>query len=61
MPTHLTAGPPLDAREEQQVRTHAHRAHAPADWILHATIVARSWDGRRTHHRQMRDLPITAL
>jgi len=61
MPTHLTAGPPLDAREEQQVRTLAHRAHAPADWILHATIVARSRDGRRTRHRQMRDSPITAL
>jgi len=49
MPAHLTARPPLDIREEEQVRTLAHRAHAPADWILHAKIVARSWDGLRTH------------
>lgn len=48
MPAHLTARPPLDAREEHQVRTLAHSAHAPAAWIFHAKIVARSWDGRRT-------------
>src|SRR5215469_14600475 len=50
MPTHLTARPPLDAREEHQVRQLAHRSHAPADWIFHATIVAWSWDGRRPRH-----------
>ncbi len=34
--------------EERQVRTLAHRRHAPADWIAPATMVARSWDGQRT-------------
>jgi transposase len=48
MPKHITARPPLDAREEQQVRKLTHSVHAPADWIVHATIVARSWDGLRT-------------
>ncbi len=47
MPTHLTACPPLAALEERQVRKLAHSAHAPADWIVHAQMVARSWDGRR--------------
>jgi hypothetical protein len=42
MHAQLIARPPLDAREAQQARTLVHRAHAPADWILHATIVARS-------------------
>jgi transposase len=48
MPKHLTARLPLDPREERQVRKLAHSAHAPADWILHAQMVARSWDGLRT-------------
>lgn len=48
MPTHLTARLPLDAHEEQQVRKLTHSVHAPADWIVHAKIVARSWDGLRT-------------
>ncbi len=48
MPKHLAARPPLDALEERQVRKLAHSAHAPADWIWHAKLVARSWDGRRT-------------
>ncbi len=48
MPKHLTARLPLDTREERQVRTLAHRAHAPADWIVHAQMVARSWDGLPT-------------
>jgi transposase len=38
----------LDAREEHQVRKLAHSAHAPGDWIAHAKMVVRSWDGRRT-------------
>ena len=53
MPTHLTARPPLDAHEERQVRKLTHSVHAPADWILHAQMVAHSWDGRRT--RQIAD------
>ncbi len=48
MPTHLCARRPLDAVEERQVRKLARSAHAPADWIVHATMVARSWDGLRT-------------
>lgn len=48
MPKHLTARQPLDALEERRVRKLAHSVHAPADWIMHAQIVARSWDGLRT-------------
>ncbi len=48
MPKHLTARPPLDTNEERQVRKLAHSAHVPADWIVHAKLVARSWDGLRT-------------
>lgn len=48
MPKHLAARPPLDGREERQVRKLAHSVHAPADWILHAQMVGRSWDGLRT-------------
>ena len=48
MPTHLAARSPLDTREDRYVRKLIHSTHAPADWILHAKIVARSWDGLRT-------------
>lgn len=48
MPKHLAARPPVDEVEERQVRKLTHRVHAPADWIFHAQIVARSWDGLRT-------------
>ena len=48
MPTHLTARSPLDADEERHVRKLAHSVHAPADWIVHAQMIARSWDGQRT-------------
>ena len=48
MPTHLAARSPLDTREERSVRKLIHRTHAPADWIMHAKIVAHSWDGLRT-------------
>ena len=50
MPKHLAARPPLDATEERHVRKLTHSVHAPADWIFHARIVARSWDGVRTRH-----------
>jgi transposase len=53
MPKHLTARPPLDADEERHVRRLVHSVHAPADWIVHATMIARSWDGQRT--RQIAD------
>lgn len=48
MPKHLIARPPLDALEERQVHKLAHSVHAPADWLVHAKMVARSWDGLRT-------------
>ncbi len=48
MPTHLVARPPVDATEERQVRKLAHSVHAPADWIVHAKMVAHSWDGLPT-------------
>jgi transposase len=51
MPTHLAARSPLDAVEERYVRKLTHSTHAPADWIMHAKLVAHSWDGLRT--RQM--------
>src|SRR5262245_4878504 len=48
MPTHVTARPPRDAHEEHDVRKLTRSAHAPADWILHAKMVACRWDGLRT-------------
>src|SRR5258708_26947070 len=48
MPTHLVARPPVDATEERQGRKLAHSVHAPADWIVHAKMVAHSWDGLPT-------------
>jgi hypothetical protein len=48
MPKQLAARPPLDATAERHVRKLAHSVHAPADWIRHAQMVARSWEGRRT-------------
>jgi transposase len=48
MPKHLAARPALDSSEERHVRKLAHSSHAPADWIVHAKMIARSWDGLRT-------------
>lgn len=48
MPKLLRARPPMDATEERQVRKLAHSVHAPGDWIVHARMVACSWDGQRT-------------
>ena len=48
MPKLLAARPPLDAAEAGQVRRLARSHHAPADWVLHARMIARSWDGLRT-------------
>ena len=49
MPKLLAARPPLDAEEERQVRRLARSHHAPTDWVLHARMIVRSWDGVRTH------------
>ncbi len=48
MPKLLHARPPLDDGEERQVRRLATSRHAPGDWIVHAKMIARSWDGART-------------
>ncbi len=48
MPKLLRARPPLDAKEERQVRKLAGSRHAPVDWIRRARMIARSWDGLRT-------------
>src|SRR5258708_23626364 len=48
MPKLLQARPALDAREARQVQKLATSPHAPADWIAHAKMIVRSWDGGRT-------------
>jgi transposase len=48
MPKLLRARPPQDAAEEHKVRKLANSRHAPADWIMRARMIARSWDGLRT-------------
>jgi transposase len=47
MPRYLGARPRRDLGEAQQVRRLAHSRHAPADWIMHAKMVVRSWEGQR--------------
>jgi transposase len=48
MPTLLHARAPQDTLEEQKVRKLANSRHAPADWIMRARMIVRSWDGLRT-------------
>jgi transposase len=47
MPKILQARAAQDEQEERQVRRLAASRHGPADWIHHARMVARSWDGER--------------
>ena len=47
MPKILRARAAQDKQEELQVRKLAASRHGPADWITHAHIVARTWDGER--------------
>jgi transposase len=47
MPKILRVRAPQDEKEERWVRKLAASRHGPADWILHARIVVRSWDGER--------------
>jgi transposase len=47
MPKLLRARPAYDEQEERLVRKLAASRHGPADWIIHAKIVVRSWDGER--------------
>jgi len=48
MPKLLLARPPLDAKEEHQIRRLAGSRHAPADWILRAKMIVGSWERKRT-------------
>jgi transposase len=48
MPKLLHAHAPQDTAEEHKVRKLANSRHAPADWIMRARMIARSWDGLRT-------------
>src|SRR5262249_5013452 len=47
MPRILRARAAKDAQEERFVRRLAASRHGPADWIQHAAMVVRSWDGER--------------
>jgi transposase len=47
MPKILRARAAHDEKEERWVRKMAGSRHGPADWIVHAKIVARSWEGER--------------
>jgi transposase len=47
MPKILRVRAARDDKEEKQVRKLAGSRHGPADWIVHARMVARSWDGER--------------
>src|SRR5690349_3554616 len=47
MPKILRARAAHNEQEERWVRKMAASRHGPADWIVHAKMVARSWDGER--------------
>ena len=47
MPPLLHARPPANPDEQRTLGRLAASRHAPADWILRARIVVRSWDGER--------------
>ena len=47
MPKILRARAAQDEKEERWVSKLAASRHGPADWILHARMVAKSWDGER--------------
>src|SRR6266516_4527663 len=47
MPKILRVRVAQDEQEERQVRKLAASRHGPADWIIHARMVALSWDGER--------------
>jgi hypothetical protein len=47
MPKILQVRAAQDKQEERLVRKLAGSRHGPADWIAHARMVARSWDGEQ--------------
>jgi transposase len=48
MPKLLRARLPLDETEHHLVRKLATSRHAPSDWVWHAKMIVRSWEGART-------------
>lgn len=48
MPKLLHARPPVDETERRLVCKLATSRHAPSDWVWHAKMITRSWDGART-------------
>lgn len=48
MPKLLHARPPVNETERRLVCKLATSRHAPADWVWHAKMITRSWDGART-------------
>jgi hypothetical protein len=58
MPQWRHGRPPLDELEQRLVRKLATSRHAPADWVWHAKMITRSWDGAREHEcRRGREPP----
>lgn len=45
----LWARPPQEELEERRVRKLAASRHGPADWILHARMVTKSWEGHQVN------------
>jgi transposase len=60
MPKILRVRAPQDEKEERWVRKLAASRHGPADWIQHAQMVVRSWDGQRVE-AIAKDLRCSAL
>ncbi len=60
MPKILRVRVPQDEKEERWVRKMAASRHGPADWIVHARMVVRSWDGERVE-AIAKDLGCSAL
>ena len=48
MPKLLHARAPVDETEQRLVRKLATSRHAPVDWVWHAKMIVRSWEGART-------------
>ena len=48
MPKLLVARPAENDKEERQIRKLAGSRHAPADWIVRARMIVRSWEHKRT-------------
>ena len=49
MPKMLRARSPQEEQEERRVCKLAASRHGPADWILHAQMVVRSWEGHQVN------------